>query len=87
MVLFLCKSSNRGLYLYKVSQKKSGRYESYRTDTIFMRKISKGHNSIKDVSRVTFLFLCKSSHDSLHLFEFHENILDGIKVIERTGFL
>ena len=52
-----------------------------------MRKISKGHNSIKDVSGVTFLFLCTLSHGGLHLFEFHENILDGIKVIERTGFL
>ena len=33
-------------------------------------------NSVKNVGEVTVLFLCTSS----------ENILDGIKVIEQTGF-
>ena len=37
----------RCVYLYKVSLKYSGRYRSYSTNTIFTRKISKGHDSIK----------------------------------------
>ena len=36
------------------------------------------------------LNLCTSSHDALYLVyictKFHENILDGTKVIERTQF-
>ena len=52
---------------------------------IFNQKISKGHNSIKIVSVVTFLF----SAPRLMVYictNFHENILDGIKVIELTWF-
>ena len=47
MVLVVCTSSDDGLYLYKVSRKYSRRYGSYRADTIFKAKISKGHNSVK----------------------------------------
>ena len=46
-VHFLCPSSAGGLYFYKVSWKYSGRYQSYWADTIFIRKISKGHKSVK----------------------------------------
>ena len=48
-------------------------------------KISKGHNSVKNVSRVT-VFLCTSPDIGLYLYKVYENILDGIKVIERTLF-
>ena len=60
---------------------------------IFIGKISKGHNSLKNVSAVLVLFLCTSSDGGLYrsivvyiCTKSHENILDGIKVIERTRF-
>ena len=53
---------------------------------IFIGKISKGQNSVKNVDGVTVLVLCTSSDDGLYLYKFHKNILDGIKVIEWTRF-
>ena len=50
---------------------------------IFIGKISNGHNSIKNVSGVTFFF---SAHRLMMIYictKFYENILIGIKVIER----
>ena len=38
---------------------------SYRADTIFIAKISKGLNSIKNVGGVMVLVLCTSSDDAL----------------------
>ena len=32
------------------------RYKSYRADTIFIRKISKGHNSVKMETELRFFF-------------------------------
>ena len=56
----------------------------------FQTEIFKGHNSLKNVGSVTVLNLCTSSCDASFLVyictKFHENILDGIKVIERTRF-
>ena len=65
--LFLCTSSNGGLYLYQVSCKYSWRY-CYREDTILIEKISKGHNSV-NVGGVTVLFLCTSSYGVLYLYK------------------
>ena len=65
--------------------KYSGWYQSYRADTIFIRKISKGHNSIKMYVECRFLF---SAHCLIMVYictKFHENILNGIRVMERTG--
>ena len=42
---------------------------------IFIRKISKGHNSLKNVGGGTVLFLCTLSDDGLYVF--HENILNS----------
>ena len=55
---------------------------------MFKGKISKGHNSVKDIGRVTAPFLCISSDGDLYLYKvfFKENFLDRIKVIERTQF-
>ena len=33
--------------------------DSYRANTIYTAKISKGHNSVENVVGVTVLFLCK----------------------------
>ena len=53
-------------------------------------EIFKRHHSIKNVGQVMVLNLCTSSYDALYLvyicIKFHENILDGIRVIERTQF-
>ena len=35
---------------------------------IFIAKISKGHNSVKNVGGVTVLFLCTSSVSGLYLY-------------------
>ena len=35
----------------------------------FIGKISKGHNSLKNVGRVTVLVLCTSSDDGLYLYK------------------
>ena len=55
---------------------------------IFIEKISKGHNSVKTVDGVTVLFFFYA-HRLMVVYictKFHENILDGIKVLERTRF-
>ena len=54
--------------------------------TIFIGKISKGRNSVRSDGGNTVLILCTSSDGALYLNKFHENILDGIKVIEHTRF-
>ena len=36
---------------------------------IFIGRISKGHNSVKNVGAVTILFLHTSSDDGLHLYK------------------
>ena len=48
--------------------KNYSRYLSYRADTIFTAKISKGHNSVKNVVGVAVLVLCTSSDDGLYLY-------------------
>ena len=53
-------------------------------DMIFIQIISKGHNSAKNVDELQFFFY---PHQLVTLdisTKFHENTLDGIKVIERT---
>ena len=56
----------------------------------FQTENFKGHSSLKNVGRVMVLNLCTSSYDALYLVyictKFHENILDSMKVIERTQF-
>ena len=40
---------------------------SYRADMIFIRKVSKGHNPVENVSGMSVLVLCTSSDDGLYL--------------------
>ena len=47
-------------------------------------KFAKGHNSVKHEGGVMVLLLCMSFDDLYIGTKFHENILNGIKVIERT---
>ena len=46
-VVDLCKSSGHALYFYQVLRNYLKRYQSYRADTISIRKITKGNNSTK----------------------------------------
>ena len=70
----------------KISQQFSKLFSGH----YFQTEIFKGHNSLKNVGRVMVLNLCTSSYDALYLVynctEFHEYILDSIKIIERTQF-
>ena len=52
MMLYICTKFNK-------------KYSSYRADMIFIGKISKGHNSVKNVGGVRVLVLCTSSDDGL----------------------
>ena len=38
-------------------------------DMVFIRKISKSHNSVKNVGGVMVLVLCTSSDDGLYLYQ------------------
>ena len=65
-VVNLCMSSGNALYLCQVSQNYLERYQSYREDTISIRKITKGNNSAKNVGGVTVVYLCTSSGHALY---------------------
>ena len=41
----------------------------YRADAIFLGKISKAHNSVKNVGGVSVLVLCTSTDDGLYLYQ------------------
>ena len=87
-VINLCMSSGHALYLCRVSWNYLERYQSYRADTISIRKITKGNNSAKNVGGVTVVYLCTSCGHALYFStKFCEIISNGIKVIERTRFL
>ena len=49
-------SSGHALYLCQVSLNYLERYQSYRADTISIRKITKGNNSAKNVGGVTVVY-------------------------------
>ena len=42
---------------------------SYGAETIFIGKIPKGHNSVKNVGGGSVLVLCTSSDDGLYLYQ------------------
>ena len=52
------------------------RYQSYRADTISIRKISKGNNSAKNVGGVTVVDLCTSSGHALYFYRVLWNYLE-----------
>ena len=54
---------------------------------ISILKITKGNNSAKNVGAVNVVNLCMLSVMLYICAKFHEIILNGIKVIERTRFL
>ena len=65
-VVNLCTLSGHALYLYQVSCNYLERYQSYRTDTISILKITKGNNSPRNVGGVIVVNLCTSSGHALY---------------------
>ena len=75
-VVNLCTSSGHALYLCQVSWNYLEQYQSYRADTISIRKITKGNNSAKNVGGVTFPYLCTSSGHALYFYQVLWNYLN-----------
>ena len=74
-VVNLCTSSGHALYLCQVSWNYLEQYQSYRADTISIRKISMGDNSAKNVGGVT-AYLCTSSGHALYFYQVLWNYLN-----------
>ena len=74
-VVDLCTSSSHTLYFYQVLWNYLKRYQSYRADTIFIPKISKGNNSAKNVGGMTVINLCTSSGHALYFYQVLRNYL------------
>ena len=45
----------------------------------------KGHHSVKTECKVIVLFLCKSSYEAVHLYKFHEYILNGFRDVKHKS--
>ena len=75
-VVNLCMSSGHAFYLCQVSWNYLERYQSYRADTISIRKITKANNSAKNVDGVTVLYLCTSSGHALYFYQVLWNYLN-----------
>ena len=74
-VVHLCTSSGHALYFYQVLWNYLKLYQSYRADTISIRKITKGNNSAKNVGGVTVFDLCTSSGHALYFYQVLWNYL------------
>ena len=56
-------------YFQNPSENPVERYQSYRADTISIRKITKGNNSTKNVGGVTVVNLCTLSGHALYFYQ------------------
>ena len=52
-------SAHRLMMVYICTKFHENILDGYRANTIYIAKISKGHNSVENVVGVTVLFLCK----------------------------
>ena len=75
MVVDLCTPSGHALYFYQVLRNYLKRYQSYRADTISIRKITKGNNSAKNIGGVTVVNLCTLSGHALYFYHVLRNYL------------
>ena len=74
-IVNLCMSSGHALYLCQLSWNYLERYQSYRADTISIRKITKGNNSPQNVGGVTVVNLCTLSGHALYFYQVLWNYL------------
>ena len=72
----LCTSSGHALYFYQVLRNYLKRYQSYRADTIFILKITKGNNSAKNVGGINVVNLSTSSGHALYVYQVLLNYLE-----------
>ena len=72
----LCTSSGHVLYFYQVLLNYVKRYQSYRADTISIRKITQSNSSAKNVAGVTVVNLCTLSGHALYLCQVWCNYLE-----------
>ena len=79
-VFNLCPSSGHALYMCQVSWNYLKRYQSYRADTISIRKITKGNNSAKNVSGETLFNLCTSFGHALYFYQVLWNYLERYQI-------
>ena len=75
-LLIPARSSGHALYFYQVLWNYLEQSQSYRADTIFILKISKGNNSAKNVGGVTVVNLCTLSDHALYLCQVSWNYLE-----------
>ena len=68
-VVDLCTSSGHALYFYQVLRNYLKRNQSYRANTISIRKITKGNNSAKNVGGVTVVDLCTLPGHALYFYQ------------------
>ena len=68
-IVNLCMSSGHALYLCQLSWNYLEQNQSYRADTISIRKITKGNNSAKNVGGVTVVNLCTLSGHALYFYQ------------------
>ena len=68
-VVYLCTPCGHALYFYQVLWNYLKPYQSYRADTISIRKITKGNNSAKNVGGETVVNLCTSSGHALYFYQ------------------
>ena len=74
-IVDLCTSCGHALYLCQLSWNYLKRYQSYRADTISIRKITKGNNSAKTVGGVTVVNPCTLSGHALYFYQVLWNYL------------
>ena len=74
-IVNLCTSSGHALYLFQLSWNYLARYQSFRADTISIRKITKGNKSAKNVGGVTVVDLCTLSGHALYFYQVLWNYL------------
>ena len=74
-IVNLCTSFGHALYLCQLSWNYLEKYQSYRADTISIRKITKGNNSTKNVGGVTVVNLCTLSGHALYFYQVLWNYL------------
>ena len=74
-IVYLCTSSGHALYLCQLSWNYLEWYQSYRADTISIRKITKGDNSAKNVGGETVFNLCTLSGHALYFYQVLWNYL------------
>ena len=75
-IVYLGTSSGHALYLCQLSWNYLERYQSYRAETISIRKITMGNNSAKNVGGVTVVNLCTSSGHALYFYQVLWNYLE-----------